>query len=301
MVSKTHTGPGDIPLLAVRAFVAVGRQGSFTRAGAALGVTQGAVSRHVATLEAFAGTRLFIRRGATSDFTPAGMQLYEALKDAMSTIEITMQLLVQKASQHDRLKVRTSMPSFAMTVVVPSLGAYSARHGVQIDLITSLAPPQPSDDFDVLITRDLSLAGTESWELAQEELVCVGSPSLVAAHHSRAKSAWPMVAARSRPEMLAVWAIAAGIPSDQLHVVATYDHLFLAVSAAVGGTGFLVTPKLLVLDQLSAGNLQLADQGAVSSGASYVAYVNSHSAHTQAAREFCRWLKGLLRERLSRK
>jgi len=300
IVSKSHTRPGDIPLLAVRAFVAVGRQGSFTRAGVALGVTQGAVSRHVATLEAFAGTRLFVRRGATSDFTPAGMQLYEALKDAMFTIEITMQLLAQKASQHDRLKVRTSMPSFAMTVIVPSLGAYSARHGVQIDLITSLAPPQPSDDFDVLITRDLSLAGTESWELAQEELICVGAPSLVAAHLSQAKSGWPMVAARSRPELLAVWAIAADVPPERIHLVATYDHLFLAVTAAIGGTGFVVTPKLLVLDQLREGNLQLANEGCINSGASYVAYVNTHSAHTQAARDFCRWLKGLLRERLSK-
>ncbi|MFX5510213.1 hypothetical protein ABTD49_20285, partial [Acinetobacter baumannii] len=87
-------------------------------------------------------------------FTPSGLQLFEAVKDAMSTIEMTMQLLAQRGRKHDRLKVRTSMPSFAMTVVVPALGAYTAQHGVQIDLITSLAPPEPSDDFDVLITRD---------------------------------------------------------------------------------------------------------------------------------------------------
>jgi len=297
-MSISHSRSVDIPFTAVRAFLAVGRYGNFTRAGSALGVTQGAVSRHVATLEAFAGTRLFVRRGATTELTPAGMQLFDALKDAMSTIEITMQLLVQKGARHDRLKVRTSMPSFAMTVVVPSLGAYSAKYGVQIDLITSLAPPGPSDDFDVLITRDLSLAGTESWELVREELVCVGSPSLVALHKRQAKSGWPMVAARSRPEMLALWAVAANITPDRLNVVATHDHLFLAVTAAIGGTGFLVTPKLLVLDQLRAGNLQLADEESVNTGASYVAYVNSHSTHTQSAQDFCRWLKGLLRERL---
>jgi LysR family glycine cleavage system transcriptional activator len=38
-MSKTHTQPTDIPLLAVPTFVAVGRHGSFTRAGTALGVT----------------------------------------------------------------------------------------------------------------------------------------------------------------------------------------------------------------------------------------------------------------------
>ncbi|WP_398491695.1 LysR family transcriptional regulator [Variovorax sp.] len=297
-MSFDHERATEVPLTPLRAFVAVGRHGNFTRAGAALGVTQGAVSRHIASLEAFAGGRLFHRRGSTVEFTPSGLQLFEAVKDAMSTIEMTMQLLAQRGRKHDRLKVRTSMPSFAMTVVVPALGAYTAQHGVQIDLITSLAPPEPSDDFDVLITRDLSVPGTESWELMREELVCVASPSLLEKHRARSKSGWPLVAARSRPDVIATWAIAAGIATESLYVVATYDHLFLAITAAIGGTGFLVVPKLLVLDPLRDGTLVLADGQSIGSGASYLAYVSTHSAHAQSAGDFCRWLKGMLRERM---
>lgn len=296
-MSNTHTVSPTPPLPALRAFVAVGRHGTFTRAAGALGITQSAVSRHIASLETYADCRLFTRHGATVEFTAPGLQLYEAVKDAISTIELTMQLLAQRGRQHDRLKVRTSMPSFAMTVIIPALGAYTAAHGVQIDLITSLSPPKPSDDFDVLITRDLSLPGTESWELASEELVCVGAPALVAQHHAQAASRWPMVASRSRPDVIATWAIAAGIQPETLHVVATYDHLFLAVTAAVGGTGFLVVPRWLVLDQLHAGSLVLANEQGIRSGASYVAYVHAHSAHTQIASDFCRWLKGMLRDR----
>ncbi len=150
---------------------------------------------------------------------------------------------------------------------------------------------------DVLITRDLSLGGTESWELVREELVCVGSPSLVAAHRPDAMARWPMVASRSRPELLASWALATNLAPDSLHVVATYDHLFLALTAAIGGSGFLVVPRLFVLDQLRDGTLQLADERVVNSGASYVAYLNELSAHTQLAQDFCRWLKALLRDR----
>ncbi|KDB95915.1 transcriptional regulator, LysR family [Bordetella bronchiseptica E010] len=120
------------PLVSLRAFVAVARHESFTQAAGTLGITQGAVSHHVATLETYADCRLFDRRGSTVALTPAGLQLYEAVKDAMSTIELTMQLLVQRGHRHDRLKVRTSMPSFAMTLVVPHLGTYSAAHGVQV-------------------------------------------------------------------------------------------------------------------------------------------------------------------------
>jgi LysR family glycine cleavage system transcriptional activator len=288
----------EIPLIPLRAFVTVGRHGNFTRAAVALGITQGAVSRHIAALESFAGGRLFERRGSSVEFTPAGLQLYDAVKDAISTIEVTMQLLAQGWRQHDRLKVRTSMPSFAMTVVVPSLAAFSARHGVQIDLITSLSPPQPQDEFDVLITRDLSLPGTESWELVREELVCVGAPALLAGHSTQAKRDWPMVAARSRPDVIATWMVGKDMTPDDLHVVATYDHLFLAVTAAVAGIGFLIVPQLLVLDQLRDGTLVLAEDQKIASGANYVAYVSSQSRHVQSARDFCRWLKGMLHKRM---
>ena len=288
----------EVPLVALRAFVCVGRHGTFTRAAAALGVTQGAISRHIAALEALAGTRLFDRKGASIAFTPAGSQLYDAVKDAMSTIELTVQQLAQRGRVHDRLRVRTSMPSFAMTVVVPALGGYTVRHAVHIDLITSLSPPQPEDEFDVLITRDLSLPGTESWELAREELVCVGSAAMVAAHGTQAKHQWPMVAAKSRPDLIATWAIAKEFSPERLHVVATYDHLFLAVAAAIGGTGLLVVPRLLVLDQLRDGTLVLADDQKIASGASYLAYVNAQSGHVETARDFCRWLKTTLRDRM---
>ncbi|KCV45886.1 transcriptional regulator, LysR family [Bordetella bronchiseptica 345] len=285
------------PLVSLRAFVAVARHESFTQAAGTLGITQGAVSHHVATLETYADCRLFDRRGSTVALTPAGLQLYEAVKDAMSTIELTMQLLVQRGHRHDRLKVRTSMPSFAMTLVVPHLGTYSAAHGVQVDLITSLAPPQPQDEFDVLISRDLSLPGTESWELAREELICVGAPAVADAHREQSARHWPMVAARSRPDLIATWALVHDIAPDAINVVATYDHLFLAVTSAIGGTGFLVAPQLLVLDHLGTGTLVPSADPPIASGASYVAYVNAHSPHVQQARQFCRWLKNTLRNR----
>jgi len=289
--------PSDIPLSAIRAFVAVGRYGTFTRAAAALSVTQGAVSRHVATLEALADTRLFERKGSTIAFTPAGSHFYDTVKDAMSTIELASRQLAQRSRAPDKLRVRTSMPSFAMTVVVPALGAFAQRCPVHVDLITSLAPPQPQDEFDVLISRDLRLPGTESWELWREQLVCVGSPALVAAQRARVPARWPLIAARSRPDLITTWAVAQDIAPQRLHVAASYDHLFLAMAAAIGGAGLLIVPKVLVADALRDGTLALADPQQIGSGARYVAYVHPASEHAAVARDFCRWLKGVLRER----
>lgn len=288
----------DLPLAAIRAFVMIGRHGNFTRAAKALGVTQGAISRHVATLEALADCRLFERKGSTVAFTPGGLQFYDAVKDAISTIEMATQQIAHRGGTHGRLRVRTSMPSFALTVVVPALGAFTAASTVEVDLITSLSPPQPQDAYDVLITRDLELVGTESWELVQEELVCVASPALVALHTAKPSPHWSMIAARSRPDMIATWALAKDIAPERMHVKAMYDHLFLAVAAAIGGTGFLVVPRLLVLDPLQQGTLALVDDDKVASGATYAAYINPQGTQVQDSREFCRWLKGMLRTRV---
>ena len=286
----------DVPLTAFRVLVTIGRHGNFTRAAAALGITQSGVSRQIAKLEALANTALFERKGASVTFTATGQELYDALKDAVSIIELTAQQLSQRGRVHDRLIVRTSMPSFAMKVLTPFLSAYAAQYGVQIDLRTSMSTPHPQDAFDVLITRNLTLTGSESWELVREKLVCVGSPTLAAAHRDEAQPRWPMITSSLRPDALAAWAMAKGIAAEQLQIAATYDHFFLAVEAAIGGVGFLVVPQMLVRDQLRNATLVLADDLVLTSGASYIAYVNPRSAHVQMAEKFCRWLKAILRD-----
>ena len=59
----------------LRAFAAVARQRSFTRAAAELYVSQPAISKHVASLEAQLGTRLVDRRAREAALTPAGQLL----------------------------------------------------------------------------------------------------------------------------------------------------------------------------------------------------------------------------------
>lgn len=285
-------GNREFSLVAMRAFVATARHLSFTKAADTLGVTQSAISRHVATLEASIENKLFIRRGPLVLLTPVGQQLFEEVKDAMTTIEQSVQRVTQQSLAPERLTVRTSMPSFSMKLIVPGLQEFTALSGLQIDLVTSLFAPQPQDAFDVLVSRDLCLDESDSWELAREELICVGSPTLASNwNQDSVASARPMVVARSRPDILGVWSKALGDQEPPPQVVATYDHLFFAIGAATGGTGFLVAPKLLVLDQLRDKTLVQVSPQQVPSGARYVTYVNPSSNHIQAATEFCRWLK----------
>jgi LysR family glycine cleavage system transcriptional activator len=296
-MSSGHSSAADVPLAALRAFVAAGRHKTFTRAAAALGVTQGVVSRHVATLERMGGARLFDRRGAQATLTPAGAQLYNAVHDAFAAIELASQQLTQRRRRGDRLSVRTSMPTLALTVLMPALPAFSERHGVQVDLVTSLTPVGPRDEFDVLITRDLDLSGAECWELATEELVCVAAPAQAKIWSERPAHRWPIISARSRPEILATWALAHGVAPEKLDVKVVDEHLYLAIARAISGAGILVVPRLLVLDHLVDRTLVCLPKAAVRSGARYLAFVNPHGANMQEATSFCRWLKAELGKR----
>ncbi len=64
----------------LRAFHAVAGEGGFTRAAAALGVTQPTLSGQVAELEAAYGVRLFERRGRGIELTDLGAGLFDVTR-----------------------------------------------------------------------------------------------------------------------------------------------------------------------------------------------------------------------------
>ena len=65
-------------------FAAVGHLGSFSAAAQSLGITQPAVSRQIAALEAQLGQPLFLRNKAGARPTPAAQDLLRALDAAQS-------------------------------------------------------------------------------------------------------------------------------------------------------------------------------------------------------------------------
>ena len=292
-MSKTD-GVAALPLNAIRVFVEAARQRSFSRAAQVLGMTQSGVSHHVASLERHLGLRLFLRSGATVELTDTGRQYFDTIHEAFSTIEWSTRQLAQRPDG-GRLIVRTSLPTFAMTVVIPALSRFSIETPVSVDLVTSLSAPSSGDVFDVLLTRDLDLDGDAHWRLAEEMLVCVAAPELQAQYAALEVSAWPFVAARSRPDAVAAWVKAQAIDASAIRVVASFEHYFLALPAAIAGMGYLVVPQILVAEPLRLGRLVDAGLPTVRGGACYKAWVNPRSGRLAAADAFCRWLKGELR------
>ncbi len=92
----------DVDLRQLRCFVAIVDEGSFTDAAIALGVSQAAVSRTLASLERALGVRLL--RRTSREVTPTGTGL-RVLAHARRVLGEVDELVREAASGHDRLRM----------------------------------------------------------------------------------------------------------------------------------------------------------------------------------------------------
>lgn len=117
----THSVPSLPPLEALQAVVVAASDGSFSIAADTLGVTHGAISRRVATVEAWLGTAVFERHGRGVRLTPAGQRFVRQIEQALNAIEQTSE---RWRPRHGRATVRLSVvPSFAKLWLLPRLAA----------------------------------------------------------------------------------------------------------------------------------------------------------------------------------
>lgn len=77
------------------AFVTVAREGSFTRAAAALGVTQSALSQTIRAMEERLQIRLLTRTTRSVSSTPAGERLLQAIGNRLDEIEAELDALTE--------------------------------------------------------------------------------------------------------------------------------------------------------------------------------------------------------------
>jgi LysR family transcriptional regulator, glycine cleavage system transcriptional activator len=287
------------PLNAIRVFVAIAREMSVTRAAAALEITQSAASRHLAVLEAYLGARLLSRRGRYIELTEFGRLYFEATADALDSISFVSRRMRQRREAVNRLVVRTSLPTFAYSTLIPNLPKFTAAHdGASVDIVTSLAAPKGNDQFDVLVTRDLAMReAADQWELVEEHLICVGAPSVVGnVPLKELVRRAPIFGVTSRPDILPRWTTALGIPLAKIVQGPRYDHHFLAIPAAATGQGMLVAPEIVVADLVQQGVLVAVASSRVKSGMHYRAYSVDRTDSFELARAFCQWVTKLCRE-----
>jgi len=159
---------------------AAARHAGFSAAGRELGLTQSAVSHHVARLERELGVPLFRRIWRGVVLTEAGAALYEALRRGFSTIDAAVDE-VRRDGRRRQLTIVTDF-AFAAFWLIPRLDALRAvLGGRDVRLVTT----QGSRVID-LAAGDLAVAfgaepqpGANVIRLVDEVVVPVARPGLV--------------------------------------------------------------------------------------------------------------------------
>ena len=129
------------PLNALRAFEAVARSLSFTRAAEELLVTQSAVSRQVKNLEDILGVAL-LRRKANLELTDEGKRLLPVLTDTFDKIDV---VVAGFKRQSKKPPLTMSLPpTFARRLFLPIFPEFQKQHP---DLEIRIETPPVNVDF----------------------------------------------------------------------------------------------------------------------------------------------------------
>lgn len=111
----------------LRLFVKVSEAGSFSRASAALGMSQPALSRQVRLLEEELGTPLLWRDGRGVRPTESGLHLLEPARNIIEQIDqLTQEILTSKATPSGVLSVGMT-PSMNMLIAAPLIRRFNQR------------------------------------------------------------------------------------------------------------------------------------------------------------------------------
>ena len=113
------------PTETLRAFIAVARTGSLTAAAQELGVTHGAVSRRIQTLQAWVGVPLFLRHGRGMRLTSVGEHLVRRTERSLGAIAaFTAELRAVRDTRALRI---SCLPSFARLWLLPNVARLESQ------------------------------------------------------------------------------------------------------------------------------------------------------------------------------
>ncbi len=170
------------PLVALEAFEAAARFGSFTKAAEHRHMTHSGVSRHVQTLEHWCGQVLFDRNGPKIALNEAGRALFQRVSDPLEQL---YQALQTPRRRSDLIPLHVLvLPSLASSWLMPRLPGFIAQHpniAVSLHAGYDIASIPPFGTTVALRYGTFTRDGLVSERLFDERMLPVASPSWLAA------------------------------------------------------------------------------------------------------------------------
>jgi LysR family glycine cleavage system transcriptional activator len=293
------------PLNALRAFEAAARLSSFKAAAAELGVTHGAISRHIRLLEEWLGPPdLFQRLNRRVELTRAGAALLAEAGEALDRLS--------NAAAHHQARKGTAPPAivhvnalatFSLRWLLPRLAQFRDQHpDIEVRLSTSNEPVDAlREPYDLIIRGGPdTFYGFGCRLFLTEHRLPVCSPGLTARlplNEVADLRKHTLLHVSTLPRVWGDWLAAAGASDLEPAGALTLDHFYLTLQAAMDGLGVAMGPTALIADDLKAGRLVAPFQNPVLPTRNYHVYVPDSRSDDPAVVAFCTWLEAMGRRR----
>src|SRR2546423_13099792 len=247
----------------LRAFAALARRGSFSSAAEELVISQPAVSKHVAELEAELGTQLVIRGSRRIRLTPAG----EFVADHVERAEALVAQAARGArslagAETGRLAIATS--GTGMYLAIGAIAAFHAAHP-RVELDVQIGTSEPIVELVRAHRAELAIVGgfpaardLESETLVEDDIAIVAAPPVARARPTlRDLESLTWISreegSSTRAAFEAAWRDL-GITPAQRIALPSWEAVKLTVARGGGVTGI---SRYAVTTELAAGSLAI--------------------------------------------
>jgi LysR family transcriptional regulator, glycine cleavage system transcriptional activator len=286
-----------LPLNALRVFEVAARTGSYAEAGVELGLTHGAVSRQIATLETWLGQRLFVRTGRRMTATPAARAF--AAEVSLSFDRISMAAEACGRPSVRRILRVNAHTILAMRWLIPRLEWFHAERP-EVEVVVTTATTLHDElrgGFDIAIRRGVAEQSIWPQYRAVHFLDEMDTLIVSTALHERIPLHRPddvakhiLLGSETRPGEWTDWLERAGLSVRPEQRRRVFDHFFVTLQAVVDGLGVGIGPLPVLQADLAAGRLLTPFPGISVPRTGYVALIPFDANKTPSLMAFIDWL-----------
>ena len=242
------------------AFDAVARHDSLTQAAGALCISVSAVSKQLASLEAFVGRPLLQKLGRGVQLTAHGRLYWQKISGSLRAIE-SATFEARSGDTGAGILTLASVPTFLTKWLIPRLPDFRRRWpGITLSFSQHLVAGEnipPGVDAAIRYGSG-EWPGVASDYIAGREFVLIAAPSLMGSqrlrkageiaahtvlHHEQAPAAWRQ------------WAAHHGVAEVHTFSGPRFAQYSALIQAAVSGLGVGLVPRVLVQDEMALGAL----------------------------------------------
>jgi DNA-binding transcriptional LysR family regulator len=247
----------------LRAFAALARRGSFSAAAEELVISQPAVSKHVAELEAELGTPLVVRGSRRIRLTPAGEFVADHVERAEALVAQAGRGARSLAgAETGRLAIATS--GTGMYLAIDAISEFHAAHP-RVELDVQIGTSEPIVELVRAHRAEVAIVGgftaardVESETLIEDDIVLVAAPAVARSRptlRDLERLTWISreEGSSTRAAFEAAWRDLGITPTGRISLP-SWEAVKLAVAKGAGVSGI---SRYAVTTELKAGTLQI--------------------------------------------